>query len=90
MFYFQTIRKARDSIFKLKVKKILRYKFRVLAFFVPEWFRILVFYLLLQKLVPCFSIFSSVGVPCFSINRTKNVFRFREIPDFSSCSGSGF
>jgi hypothetical protein len=50
MFYFQTIRKARDSIFKLKVKKILRSKFRVLAFFVPEWFRILVFYLLLKKI----------------------------------------
>jgi hypothetical protein len=34
MFYFQTIRKARDSVFKFKVKKILRSKFRVLAFFV--------------------------------------------------------
>ncbi len=67
MFYFKTIRKARDSIFKLKVKKILRSKFRVLAFFIPEWFRILVFYLLLQKLVPCFSISRSADVPCLSI-----------------------
>jgi hypothetical protein len=44
MFYFQTTRKARDIIFKLKVKKNLKSKFRVLVFFVPMMFRFLVFF----------------------------------------------